>query len=75
MQEVRTDDQAGSDQHQEADHHREMLEEFQVVVTHFPPLAARPRGRAWLRKRGPTDNALRDPGGTGRRDAAGKDAL
>ena len=52
VQEVRADDQARGNQHQEADHHREMLEEFEVVVTHFPPLAARPRGRAWLRNGG-----------------------
>ena len=75
MQEMRADDQATGDQHQEADHHREMLEEFQVVVTHFPPLAARPQGRAWLRKRGPTVRARRVPGETGRRNAAGKGTL
>src|SRR5690606_29642007 len=33
-------DQGQRDHHQEADHHREMLEKIEVVIAHVSPLAA-----------------------------------
>src|SRR5690606_17269482 len=61
----RQQDQAEGDQGQHAQHHRETLQEFQVVVAHFASYWRAARGRSWpiIGTDAPASEARRPAGG------------